>query len=181
VVVEYTLKEAERVWLISDTHFDHANIIRYCHRPFESVDEMNSTLVKNWNETVAPDDVIYFLGDMAFGRGSRRSRWWVGQLRGKIVWVKGSHDHGIRVSSIISNVERVVLSESIACRDVEFMLVHDTFDAVVDGWRGWVIHGHNHDSRPHIDNRFGHKRVNVSAEVIGYKPISLAQIVGEIE
>ena len=43
-----------KVWFIADTHFGHANIIRFCNRPFESVEEMNETLVSNWNDRVAP-------------------------------------------------------------------------------------------------------------------------------
>lgn len=180
VVHAFPLEEAERVWLMSDTHFDHTNIIKYCDRPFKSVEEMNEVILRNWYDTIASDDIVYFLGDMAFGRGSMTPRWWASQLCGKIIWVKGSHDKGIRPSSVIPGIERVVLNEFIVCGGIEFMLVHDTFDAIVNGWHEWIIHGHNHDNRPHIDNRFGHRRVNVSVEVIDYKPISLAQVVREV-
>ena len=177
-MIKYSLEEAKRVWLISDTHFDHTNIIRYCDRPFKSAEEMNEVLLQNWISIVASDDTVYFLGDMVFGRGSRNPRWWVTQLSGKIIWIKGSHDHGVRPSSMISNVERVVLSEVISCGGIEFMLVHDTFDTVVNGWQGWIIHGHNHGNQPHI--HLVRRRVNVSVEVIDYKPISLAHIVEEV-
>ena len=30
LMIEYTLEEAKKVWLISDAHFDHTNIIKYC-------------------------------------------------------------------------------------------------------------------------------------------------------
>ncbi len=176
-MISYTLEEAKKVWLISDTHFDHTNIIKYCNRPFVSTKEMNEYILHIWHTTIKPDDIVYFLGDMAFGRGSRKPRWWASRLCGKITWIKGSHDHGVRPSSIVGGIERVVKSFMISCDGLEFMLVHDTFDAVVNGWHGWVIHGHNHDNRPHIDNRFGHKQVNVSVEVIDYKPVSLAEIV----
>ena len=165
---------------MSDTHFDHTNIIKYCSRPFKYTEEMNDAILQNWRDTIADDDIVYFLGDMALGRESRKPRWWVAQLCSRIVWIKGSHDKGIRPTSIILGVERVVLFEVISCGGVEFMLVHDTFDAIVNGWEGWIIHGHNHDNRLHIDNGFGHKRVNVSVEVIDYKPISLAKIVEEV-
>ena len=171
----YTLEEAKRVWLISDTHFDHTNIIRYCSRPFKSVDEMNEVLLRNWRAAVAEGDIVYFLGDLTFGRESRGPRWWAKQLSGRIVWIRGSHDRGVRPTSIIDGIERVVLSEVISCGGFDFKLIHDTFD--MNGWCGWVIHGHNHDNRPFIDNRFGHRRVNVSVEVIDYKPISLHTIV----
>lgn len=180
-MIEYSLEEAEKVWLISDPHFDHTNIIKYCSRPFVSTKEMNEYILHNWRMTIASDDIVYFLGDMTFGRDSRGPRWWAKRLSGKIIWIKGSHDRGVRPASVIEGIERVVLSECIACDGLQFMLVHDPFDAILNGWRGWVIHGHNHDNRPHIDNKFGHRRVNVSVEVIGYKPISLAHIVQEVE
>jgi len=51
-------------YLISDLHLDHENIIEYCSRPFEDVEEMNEVLVKNWNVTVDPDDEVIFGGDL---------------------------------------------------------------------------------------------------------------------
>ncbi len=178
---EFTLSEAERVWLISDTHFDHTNIIRYCNRPFGSVEEMNETIRRNWNDTIAPDDLVYFLGDLAYGRGSRPPRWWATQLNGEIVWVKGSHDRGVHVLSVIPNVVKVVSSETISCGGVEFMLVHDVF-GTADGfclrWDGWTVHGHNHANQPHLN--MVRRRVNVSVEVVDYRPISLARIVQEV-
>lgn len=179
-MIKYSLKEAENVWLISDTHFDHTNIIKYCNRPFVSVKEMNEYILHNWFRTVKVNDAVYFLGDMAFGRDSRNPRWWAAQLRGRITWVKGSHDKGVRPTSVVPNIERVVLQEFIICAGLKFMLIHDAFGPAVNGWEGWVIHGHNHNNRPHIDNRFGRKHVNVSVEVIDYEPVSLAHIVQEV-
>lgn len=56
---------AQQVWFTSDTHFGHANIVKYSGRPFEDVYEMNAALVRNWNETVKPGDLVYHLGDFA--------------------------------------------------------------------------------------------------------------------
>jgi len=139
---------------------------------------MNNIILRNWHKAIRPSDIVYFLGDMAFGRGARRPQWWVTQLSGRIIWVKGSHDRGIKTTSILPNVERVVHTEQISCNGVKFMLVHDMFDARVNGWNGWLVHGHNHGNQPHIN--FVRRRVNVSVEVIDYKPVSLAQIVKKI-
>ncbi len=55
-----------KVFFIGDTHFGHANIIKYCKRPFSSAQEMNEMLIKYWNETVEPSDTVYHVGDFAF-------------------------------------------------------------------------------------------------------------------
>ena len=55
------------IFAISDTHFGHSNIIKYCDRPFHSVSEMNEKLIDNWNNIVTEQDHIYHLGDVYFG------------------------------------------------------------------------------------------------------------------
>ena len=56
-------------WFTSDTHFGHKNILEYEKeaRPFETVEEMNEQLIANWNDTVRPKDIVFHLGDFAFG------------------------------------------------------------------------------------------------------------------
>ncbi|MBP5230316.1 MAG: hydrolase, partial [Clostridia bacterium] len=54
------------VYFIADTHFGHKNILRICGRPFETIEEMNETLIRNWNERVRGSDTVYIVGDMFF-------------------------------------------------------------------------------------------------------------------
>ena len=150
------------VYLIADAHFDHKNIIRYCHRPFSSVTEMNRAIQDKWNATVGDSGIVYFLGDWSFGRGSRSATYWRRRLKGSIVSIKGSHD---KISFETSRVLHV--------SGYSFLLIHNPRDKRIEWlqWHDWIIHGHVHQRAPFIDGE--KKRINVSVEAINYRPVTL--------
>jgi calcineurin-like phosphoesterase family protein len=77
-------------FFISDTHFNHENTItKFEFRPFKDVDDMNNSLIRNWNERVKKHDTVYFLGDWCW-KGNWKT--WRDQLNGEIVFIKGNHD-----------------------------------------------------------------------------------------
>ncbi len=79
-------------WFTSDTHFSHANILHLGEgRPFDTVEEMNETLIDNWNSVVNPADTVYHLGDVALGP-IKDSLPLVGRLNGYKLLVPGNHD-----------------------------------------------------------------------------------------
>ena len=81
-----------KVFFTSDTHFNHANIIKYCGRPFASVEEMDRELISRWNAAVEPADTVYHLGNFAVGKPSVWSLI-AGRLNGaKKILLIGSHD-----------------------------------------------------------------------------------------
>ena len=91
--VKISDSDVNKIWFSSDHHFFHNNIIKYCNRPFETVEEMNEALVKNWNSVVGPDDHVYHLGDFCFGNVEKWN-WCLepGRLNGHIHLILGNHD-----------------------------------------------------------------------------------------
>ena len=67
----YTEEQAQKFYFTSDTHFNHENIIKYCKRPFSSIDEHDEALIKNWNDVVPEDGIVFHLGDVGFGDTDR--------------------------------------------------------------------------------------------------------------
>ena len=54
------------IWFTADLHLAHKNIINLCNRPFKSVEEMDETIINNWNSVVRENDDVYVVGDFAF-------------------------------------------------------------------------------------------------------------------
>lgn len=154
------------IFFIGDTHFDHKNIIKYCHRPFSDVAEMNETIKRNWNRAVSENDTVYFLGDWGFGQGDKPVYYWQSQLNGVKRCVQGSHDPALFDRTRVLRVG-----------GYSFLLVHDPQERRAQ-WRGWIIHGHVHNNRmdryPFINGE--RKTINMSAELIDYRPVSLAYL-----
>ena len=60
-----------KIWFTSDLHFGHQNIIKFCNRPWETVEEMDKALIENWNSVVGENDIVFDLGDFAFATNRR--------------------------------------------------------------------------------------------------------------
>lgn len=82
------------IWVISDTHFYHQNIIEYCSRPFKTAAEMNDYMVTMWNETVKDGDKVYHLGDVYMGNNNGEAEGLLKSLKGQKRLILGNHDNG---------------------------------------------------------------------------------------
>ena len=83
-------------FLISDTHFGHTNTWQKFTlsdgsplRPFTSTEEMDETMVENWNRVVRPQDTVYHLGDVVIARRNLET---VKRLNGRKILIRGNHD-----------------------------------------------------------------------------------------
>jgi len=123
---------------------------------------MNDTLIYNWNNTINDNDTVYFLGDMSMG--IRPYQYWLDKLNGRKFCIKGSHDNGLEATPLLY----------IEVDGLKILLIHDPH-YIPQGWDGWTIHGHKHNNNiakyPFINGL--RKTINVSVELINYKPVSL--------
>ena len=160
-------------FFISDTHFGHANIIKYCNRPFLSVKEMDITMIYNWNKVVGKNDIVCFLGDFCFGDPKK----YLKQLNGIIVFIKGNHDR-----NLIETLGERVLPYTYyhryhLGRNHRFYLIHDP-EHIPSLWYDWAITGHVHNKGDFIN--FRDRIINVSVEHIEYTPINIKLIIDMI-
>ena len=185
-----------RFWT-SDQHFGHANIIRYCNRPFAGVDEMNRDLVRRWNETVDASDEVWVLGDVAMG-SIEQSLSFVRRLNGRKVLVTGNHDrcwsgYGPKAGRWLD-----------VYRDAGFDEIHQGWVPVTLGHRQALACHFPYEGDSHDEDRFvparppdegmlllhGHvhdrwrvhgRQVNVGVDVWDYRPITDDEVLAAVD
>jgi calcineurin-like phosphoesterase family protein len=137
----------------SDIHFDHANVIKYSHRPFSSADEMNETLIANWNAVVKPTDTCYSLGDFAFCRVDKIEKI-LTRLNGTKILLLGNHCKEIkkyskRILSNVPSVKSISTYEEVKYQNETICLFHYGCRVWNKSHRGsWLLYGHSHSSLP---------------------------------
>lgn len=161
----------------SDSHFSHARVLDYSHRPFPSPEEMNAELVRRWNDVVTDRDTIYHLGDFALS-STPMAMMLFRQLRGQKHWIFGNHDKKLR-----ENKEFVAMWASTA--DLRTIKVPDPtapfgnqlivlchFALKVwdrSHYGSWSLFGHSHGSMPDDPHSLS---LDVGVDCWNYTPVS---------
>lgn len=81
----------QNIFFTSDLHFCHSNILKFCSRPFNSIEEMDEALIANWNSVVRENDIVFDLGDFAFAPNWRWKEI-LERLNGVHYLIMGNHD-----------------------------------------------------------------------------------------
>lgn len=183
-----------KVWFSSDQHFGHANIIKYCNRPFADVDDMRRVLTEKWNEKVGPRDRVYVLGDFAFGNLSFYERI-LKSLNGEKYLIRGNHDRGntgklegVGFRCVLSELlyqlgpHLVIMSHYPYAADPMEERINQRSDGetFVDKFAGrrpkdkgnYLLHGHVHTAW----KKKG-RCINVGVDRWGYAPVSEGELV----
>jgi calcineurin-like phosphoesterase family protein len=161
------------LWFISDTHFGHANLLKFMHnetglplRNFDSVEEMDALIIDNWNAKVRPNDHIYHLGDVAMHKQAFNRV--MPLLSGKKRLVRGNHDifktrHYMKFFEEIHGTRRFA----------NLVFSHIPLHPMSIGARVAAnIHGHCHGQHSPKG-----KYLDISCELTGYSPVSLDELV----
>jgi calcineurin-like phosphoesterase family protein len=159
------------IWFTSDEHYGHANILKFCNRPFANLKEMKEGLIENHNKVVKPGDRVYHLGDMFWRTVPLDEALTIfHSLNGQHYYIYGNHDELFR--------NKFLQEQFVWCRD--------TFNLKVEGYPNiWLSHfahedwngshrgayhlfGHVHGGKP---NPVGLK-MDVGVDCNNYTPVS---------
>lgn len=143
------------LFFTSDNHFNHRNIIKYASRPFADVDEMNETMIANWNQVVTAQDEVYVLGDFAYSVNSLPKPSNIfHRLNGKKHLIVGNHDEQNPIVltlpwSSVADLRHVRWGKS------RFALCHYPLETWHHSYKGTImLHGHCHGT---LDRRIPHR------------------------
>ncbi len=187
--------QLENIFVTADHHFGHENIIGFCNRPFQTVYEMDMTLIENWNKIVKPTDTVIHLGDFTLGNW-KVAEGYFKRLNGNIKVLGNSWHHDKRWLSkdyygpiqleyldTKVNVEIIppmVVLEIPEMGASEYPLAITLCHYPLAEWDrkhhgAWHLHGHSH-AKYNPDR--GEFILDVGVDNMNYYPISLGNVLG---
>lgn len=186
---ELKVKARAQIWLTSDYHLGHENIIRFSNRPFANVKEMDEALLTYHNELVKPQDHVYNLGDVTLDRGGQKQRGQFIRLMRKFHGHKrlllGNHDHFPIQTYLEAGFEKIYAT----WRGIDnLMFSHVPIHPMSMGSATANIHGHIHDNvspSPVVWGGYEERPlavpkvtpyVNVCVEWTEYRPIAIEDV-----
>lgn len=159
-------------WFISDTHFQHKNILNFYPNTFSSVEERDELIVENWNRVVKKGDKVYHLGDVFFGSRETFPKLW-SRLKGSKQLIVGNHDD-IKYLSSGSFFSKTHLWKVWGDKPLVFTHVPIHTDCIherIIQAGGVNVHGHTHmNGSPDGPYR------SVCVELNDYTPVNLEEL-----
>ena len=163
-------------YFISDLHIGHENILKLTNRPFKSIEEMNETLIKNWNKKVSEEDNIYIIGDLFF-KCQENVEEFLKRLKGKKTLIVGNHDK-TWLEKIDKNKYFEIVTELLTFDDGQRMVTLCHYPMVSFEGR-FHIHGHIHGNKNDVfweTLKKMDKVLNASVEINNYQPVTFDEL-----
>lgn len=156
------------VYIVSDTHFGHANIIRYCNRPFADAREMDAAMIERWNATVRPQDHVYHLGDVAMSQAALHRV--MPRLHGHKRLILGNHDNVAPISNYAQYFGKILMWRQFH----PLLLTHAPIHPGSFGKMRVNVHGHIHQ-QPSPEGPY----LNACVEWRDYTPVHLDTLIAD--
>ena len=173
----------KNLYFISDLHFCHENIIKYCNRPFKNAQEMTEVVIGNWNKTITDNDQVIFVGDFVMGcKGAKEISEYIYEcLNGIKFFIRGNHDSDDKVlNSKINWLPNDCKVRWVQYRDYSIALSHYPFERkdLRPLGNALYISGHTHSNKLIYD--YDNKFINVCCEAVNYTPILFEDVINEL-
>lgn len=157
------MKYPSKTFFTADLHFNHKSIIKHCNRPFNSLAEMDQTLINNWNEIVKPGCTVYIIGDFAWKDHAK----YANRLNGKKILITGNHDKMSHdAMKPFTEVHPFLVRRFFGH---EVTLCHYALKVwPASHYGSWQLYGHSHGR---IKETKYLKGIDVGVDVWGFRPV----------
>lgn len=176
------------IYFTADNHFYHSNIIGSCARPFSNVNEMNKTMLDNWNKLITKNDDVYILGDFSYKGKTHDVNEILSRLNGKKYLIKGNHENYLCDPLFNQRAFEWVKDYFILKYEgIDFILFHyPILSWLKSNYNSIHLYGHVHNSG--IKNaKFAEKlkllepcAINVGVDVNNFYPVSIKNIIKRV-
>lgn len=184
--IHQKLDSGSKLFFSSDFHFQHKNLCLGCSlwenksgcRPFNSIQEHDSIILDNINDTVGENDVLFHLGDFAFGKKEN-----IPELRKKIncksiISCRGNHD--VSIDNYYKNLfddfqdrySFYIGKQYLICDHYALQVWENNHNGAI------MLHAHSHNN---IDHKDDGKILDVCLEGHKYRPWSYDEIVSYMD
>lgn len=175
-----------KFWFTSDLHFGHDRDFLYGPRSFESIEEHDKAIIKNWNSVVGVNDVVFVLGDLMLNDDEHGINC-LSQLNGHLFIIYGNHDSETRINlydqyswlNLLGYAAKLKIKKNI------FYLSHyPTITSNYDDGKPWAQHVINLHGHTHSKNKFYNNNpymYNVALDAHNNYPVSLEKIIEDIK
>ena len=167
------------IYYISDLHFGHRNVIGMDQRPFETIEEMDETIITRWNERVTDEDDVYIVGDFAY-RNGYTADWYLRRLRGRKHLIVGNHDYlTLQSEKAVGLVESVEKMQFIQDDGRNVLMCHyPVAEWYGKRYGGYHVHGHVHNRRDDVYEFMSRydRALNAGCMLTDYRPATLDEL-----
>jgi len=175
-------------FLSSDHHIGHYNIINYCKRPFYSIQEMDYILIKNWNDNITNNDIVFYLGDFCMN-----PKYYQILLQfnfKKIYFIIGNHDKRKKLQKLIDeynlnieifdnliievdNKQYYLTHMPINCSDNIPSIIGHVHEKFLKLNKNSIITHFNRQLKKEIKKELKQSIINVGVDVHNFKPLKI--------
>lgn len=167
------------IYFTSDTHFGHSNVIQFEGRPFQTAEEMDEALIRNWNGKVGPEDEIYILGDFTM-KGPTQANAFLERLQGRKYLIRGNHDGWVdRAAFRREHFVWIKDYYELTCQNRLFVLCHyPLLSWRRMRWGAFHLHGHQHNHPQYNEHnrKMGTARLDMGVDAWGMAPVSMEEL-----
>ncbi len=152
---------------MSISYYGHKNVLKYCNRPYDNVDDMNHDIIRKHNKVVSEGDKVIHVGDFTL-KNTGFAKDIIRQLNGSHTFIRGSHDKWMKNhKSVFHEMWERKIGNYYICAGH-----YAAYSWPRSHYNSYYLYGHHHGSL-----ELPNKSMDIGVDTNNYYPYSLEEVV----